>query len=507
MANSLNKSSRYAKIKSFIKDLLHNHKNHNKRYLDAFIIFLVISSVFILIYDVKNHAPLWIYYYDIYFISFVFLLEYLLRLWVLNDTRLYIIEEYRESDYLGIKFSAWHAIKKSLLEKLSYMSTPAAIIDLLAIFPAYRELRVLRLFILFRVFKLLKYSKNIAQFTEVLTSKKFELLTLMLLLAFVVTSAGIALYILEEQINPKITSLFDALYLALVTMSTVGYGDIYPVTNEGKVIAMMSIVSGITLISFATSVIVTAFSEKLTELKDDRIIEQIQKSKKFLIICGYGQLTKMFLRQEEEKEHNYIILDKDQEKVDMAMANGYNAIKADASRHEVLDMLVIKQCNITVLCLTNSDVENIYITLSAKIIDPTIEVIARANDSELYNKFVRAGADHILMPNSVANTMLISAIIQPTIYKAVDSMLTSKNIAKIDEMILHEGNKLINQRVEDIDFKSYKLLLIGIQRGEDTPFMLNPQDDIIFEKNDIIILMGRSMSQKHFADIYLGGNR
>jgi len=507
IAKSLDNSPRYIDTKKFIKDILYDERNPYKKYFDLFIIFLIISSVFILIYGVKHHVAKWVDDYDIYFVSSVFLMEYLLRLWVLNDTRLLIIKEYREADYLNIEFSAWSAIKKSFLEKFSYMLTPVALIDLLAIFPAYRPLGILRLFVLFRVFKLLKYSKNITQFTEVLAAKRFELLTLIALLAFVVTTAGIALYVLEEQINPNITSLFDALYLALVTMSTVGYGDISPVTNEGKVIAMVSIISGLGLISFVTSVIVTAFSEKLIELKENRIVEQIQKSKQFLIICGYGQLTKMFLRQEESKEYNYIILDKNQEKVDLAIADGHNTIKADASRHEVLDKLVLKEYDVTILCLTNSDIENIYITLGAKIVDPTVEVIARANDEALYDKFVRAGADHILMPNSVANTMLISAITQPTIYKAVDSILTSKNIAKIDEMILYEGNNLINQRVEDIDFKSYKLLLIGIQRGKETPFMLNPEDDVIFEKNDVIILMGRSMSHKHFANIYYGSKR
>ncbi len=283
-----------------------------------------------------------------------------------------------------------------------------------------------------------------------------------------------------------------------------GYGDVSPVTHEGKVIAMLSIVSGIILISFATSVIVSAFSEKLDELKEDRIIEEIKKSKKFLIICGYGQLTKMFLRQEKDLDHNYIILDKNQEKVDTAISNGYSAIKGDASRHEILRKLIPEESHVIVLCLTNSDIENIYITLGAKVVDPSIEVIARANDDTLYNKFLRAGADHILMPNSVANTMVVSAITKPTIYKTIDSVLTAKNIAKIDEMILYEGSKLINQRVEDIDFKAYKLLLIGIQRGKDNPFMLNPADDVIFEKNDVIILMGRNVSHKHFAEIYFG---
>jgi len=502
IASRLDHSKRYYRTKTYIDDLLNNPDNPYKKYIDSLVIFLIVSSVAILIYEVKHPVPHWMDIYDIYVVSFVFLVEYLLRLWVHNDIRTGIIQEHRDAQYLNREFRPWVPLKRSLAEKLNYMMTPAAIIDLLAIFPAYRPLRVLRLFILFRVLKLLRYSKNIKQFMEVLANKRFELLTLLLLLVFVVMTAGIALYVLEEQINPNIDSLFDALYWSLVTISTVGYGDISPVTDEGKVISMLIIISGIAMISFSTSVIVSAFSEKLSELKENRIVEQINKSDKFLVICGYGQLAKMFLRQEEGLEHNYIILDKDQERVDAAISDGYDAIRADASRHETLVKFSVDYSKITMLCLTNSDVENIYITLNAKIVDSKIEVIARANDSALYNKFVRAGADHILMPNSVANTMLLAAISQPVMHKAVLAILTGKNIAKVDEMTLYDDNILIGKMVKDVDFKSMKLLLIGIQRGKNSPFMLNPPKDEVFQSGDIIIMMGKKISHAHFRDIY-----
>ncbi len=83
-----------------------------------------------------------------------------------------------------------------------------------------------------------------------------------------------------------INSLFDAIYWALITISTVGYGDISPKTPEGRIVSMIIIISGIAMISFVTSVIVSAFSEKLDELKENRIIEKINKSKEFIIICG-----------------------------------------------------------------------------------------------------------------------------------------------------------------------------------------------------------------------------
>jgi voltage-gated potassium channel len=256
------------------------------------------------------------------------------------------------------------------------------------------------------------------------------------------------------------------------------------------------------MISFATSVIVSAFSEKLSELKENRIIEQINKSKEFLVICGYGQLTKMFLRQKGGTDYNYIILEKDQVKVNDALKDGYDAIQADASRYETLSKFSMDHSKIMVLCLTNNDIENIYITLNAKSISTKIQVIARANDAALYNKFERAGADHILMPNSVANTMLLTAISQPVMYKAVHAILTGKNIARIDEIILYKDNILIGKRVGEIDFKKMKLLFIGIQRGVNTCFMLNPPPNEVFQKGDVILIMGRQVSLNYFREIY-----
>jgi len=107
----------------------------------------------------------------------------------------------------------------------------------------------------------------------------------------------------------------------LSQVTTVGYGDISPVTIYGKIVSFVIVIMGITMISFATSVIVSAFSERLDELKEDRVAEQLTLNKEFLIICGYGQISKIFLREylqsferEEKEALPYIILDKDPRK-------------------------------------------------------------------------------------------------------------------------------------------------------------------------------------------------
>jgi voltage-gated potassium channel len=496
----LHNSRRYHRIKEAVRDLFTNYENPYKKYLDFTIIFLILSSVFILIYEVKHPVPAWVDDYDIYFVSGVFLLEYLLRLWISSDLTEDLVREYEEASFVGREFRVWRALGRGLRKKLAYMLTPSAIIDLLAILPAYRPLRVLRILVLFRFLKLLRYTRSINQFVEVLANKRFELLTLVILLVFVVFTGGIALYVLEETINPNITNLDDALYWSLVTISTVGYGDISPVTDPGRMIAGFIILFGIAMISFATSVIVSAFSEKLDQLKEERIIDEVNKSEEFLIICGYGQMTKMFFRQKDASEYNYIILDKDPERVAEAVHDGYDAIVDDASRHETLARFNTRSAKVTVLCMSGDDVENIYIALNAKSIDPTIRVVARASSKALVTKYRRAGVDHILLPNENASTMMSVAILRPTMYKAIHAIFTGQNLAQLEEIPVYPHSLLAGERVGAIDFRSYRLVLIGVQRRNEGKFLFNPSEDLVLEEGDILLVMGHHMSVSYFLE-------
>ena len=494
------RSKRYHRIKHTLREVLTNEKNPYKKFVDIGIVFLILSSVFLLVFEVQHTLPHWVDVYDVYVVSILFGIEYVLRLWVQDSVTERIVRAYRDAQYLNRPFDARKPIKEALKAKWDYIKKPSSLIDLLAIIPAYRPIRILRIFVLFRFLKLLRYAKSINQFTEVLKNKRFELYTLLLLLLFVVFTAGIAIYVLEENINPNVHTLFDGLYWALVTISTVGFGDISPVTTEGRVISMLIIISGIAMISFATSVIVSAFSEKLDEVKAMRIVERINKSESFLIICGYGQMAKMFFRQGHIDERDYIILEKDPVRVKEAQKDGYHVIQEDASRSEVLKRFNVKHANITVLCLTSSDVENIYITLSAKSLSRDIKVIARASSRSMVKKYEHAGADHILLPHEVVNNMLHIAITQPTMYKALHAVLTGEDIAQIYEIHLAEFPALSGKRADEVDFDRFRLLYMGVHRQG--KFVFNPKRDMLFEKGDVVLVIGRRVGIEYFKERY-----
>ena len=240
-------------------------------------IVMVMSSVVLLIYsETHDLGPNALVFEQA--VIFLFIVEYILRAWLYSDHHPTLIERYERCDFLNIPFSLTRVLADFAKEKWRYVSSPFAIIDLLAILPGYRPLRLLRVFMIFRLFKLFRYSSSIKVFVDVLSSKRFELYTLAIFFGFLVFIASTALFHFEnEKAGGMLTNLYDAAYLAIVTISMVGYGDISPITPQGRFVTIIMIMAGLGVLAFFTSIIVAAFSEKMDNLRENRVYAEIEK--------------------------------------------------------------------------------------------------------------------------------------------------------------------------------------------------------------------------------------
>ena len=507
LAYSIKTSERHHLSKRFCYDLLENPKSKIKPYFDIFMITLVMSSVFILIHEVKNESNLWSIYFENFVVS-IFLCEYLLRGWIYSDMHHIIIEHHENTKYLGQPFSLTKVIGQILKNKLAYIFSPSAIIDLLAILPSYRPLRILRVFLIFRLFKLLRYSQSIQMFTGILKSKQFELTTLAIFMGFLVFIASTAIYIFEHQsVGGQINTLYDAFYWAIVTISTVGYGDIVPISTGGRLVTSALIISGLGVLAFFTSIIVAAFSEKMSEFQEDRVKSTIEKSKNSIILCGFGRVGQEIAQQLSENKKEFIVIDPDKQHADLAVQKGYITLNEDASKNSTLLHAGINHGAKTVLCVTGDDVINVYITLTSRHLNPDINIISRANRDDNVKKLYQAGANHIVQPFSIAGLLASEHIGQPVAFDAIQGILHQQKNGQIDALPILKKCFLAGLTIEQAQLSQYKTSLLGVisanpshekrrnrYKLRNQHFYFNPEPSFILHDGDILVLLGRQLS-------------
>ena len=487
-------SKRYQKIKSKVNEILNDPSSKIKSYFDYFMIFLVLTTVLILILEIKHKLPEWIYLYESFAI-FIFILEWLARLWVSSNFHLDIINAYEKYELKNIKSSSWMILKPALMNKLRFIISPMSIIDLLAILPSYRPLRVFRFFLLFRLFKVFRYTQNANFFLKIFKEKRFEFYTLFVIFAFMVFFASTVIYIFEGGgINEKIDTFFDAIYWAVITISTVGFGDITPQTNEGKFVTIFLILGGVGIISFMTSIITTSMTEKLEEVKSLHVINEISKLKKYILVCGYGKMGKVLCEELHRADEPFVVIDPDEDEINRANANGYLALCEDASNMEILKKIKCDEKLKYAVALTDDDALNLSIVLSLKALNPDVEIFSRLNDIKLSKNLEIAGAKEEVFPYKVAARAAYKYYRQPIAFSAVDNILLERYDPIIDEIEIINESYANGKKISKIGVKKHNLKVMGVIRcSEGAKLYFNPKvDEFVLKEHDVLVVIGDS---------------
>ncbi|MFA5454335.1 MAG: ion transporter [Sulfurimonas sp.] len=497
----LNTSETYQHKKRFFYDILENDRFQYKKYFDIFMIILIFSSVIILIVEVKSEMNIYLKFFNVYVISFIFSVEYLLRFWISSSVSEIIISRSEHATALGRKFYLYKAIISVVKAKLNFVFSIRAIIDLLAILPFFHELRLLRLFVLFRVFKLFRYTKSFQTFTSVLSTKKFEFFILLMFSSVVVFVSSVLIYVMEVQ-NPKspVNTFFDALYWSIVTISTVGYGDIVPVTTEGRTVAVFVIIAGISVLAFTTSIIVSAFTEKLDEIREIKTIDNIRKLKHFYLICGYESVAQEVAKKLKSSKISIIVLDEDIDRINSAKKDGLIAINYDPGNVESYKKIGV-DLNMqvdSILCLRENDVENVYTTLTVRSINKDVNIISLLMDDANRNKLKFAGANEILYPKGLVGMISKELIGRPVAFEVIHALRNDYYGVDVEEILVDDRISQNLVHVRELNNVKFRVVLLGIYKKETKRFFFNPMEETLLESGDYLLVIGNSAFIREF---------
>ena len=498
----LNTSIWYQKKRRFFYNILENDDYKYKKYFDIFMMILILLSVSILIYEVKKDAHDYLNFFSTYIISIIFFIEYLLRLWVHSSISKVIIHQDDYSDLLGKDFDFSFVFKRIVKDKLSYIFSIRAIIDLLAIMPFFHELRLLRIFVLFRVFKLFRYAKSINMLTSIITSKKFEFFTLAMFASIVIFVSSVLIYVIEaSNPNSQIDTLYKAFYWSIVTISTVGYGDVVAVSPEGQFIAVVVILSGISVIAFTTSLFVSAFTEKLDDIKEVKTIQDVSKINRLHIICGYENIAAEVAKKLIKDNQNVIVLDESKERVETAKEDGLKALNynpGNIDSYKKLNIDISTQVK-AILCLREDDVENVYTALTARSLDSNVYIMSLLMNSVNRKTLLHSGVDELLYDKEFVGLLAREYVGQPVAFEAINALRSGDTPINLNEIAITD--RIIDNfaTVGELENVRFRVVLLGIHKKSSGRFFFNPINSTLLETGDFLLVVGNSMFIREFS--------
>jgi voltage-gated potassium channel len=286
---------------------------------------------------------------------------------------------------------------------------------------------------------------------------------------------------------------FDAFYMTLITMTTVGYGETHPLSHAGRVFNSFLIIFGVTTIFIAIgamtqTIIEREFGEAIGQRRNKRMIDKL---KDHYIICGFGRVGRGAAAELQHANVPFVVVDNNPDRVEKAMLAGMLAVAADSTRDETLRLVGIDRARGLVSALA-TDADNLFVLLSAKGLNPQIYVAARAAEEGAEAKMRRAGADAVFAPYSITGHRLAQALLRPHVVQFLD--FTTKDIGMdiaIEQVRVSEHSPMASHSIKEMQIgRDVGVIVMAIRKG-DGRMMFNPGADTRVDAGDHLIVMGR----------------
>jgi len=287
----------------------------------------------------------------------------------------------------------------------------------------------------------------------------------------------------------------DSLYLTIITVATVGYGDMVPHHPAGKLLTVVLVLVGVSFVMYMFGKIVEAMVEGgLREILGKRQMKkQLSQLNNHYIVCGHGRIGSVICQLLQENNKTFVVIEKNPDEIQKILAKDYLEIEGEASQDDILQQAGIERA-LALISVVSSDADNVFITLTAKGINPNIMVMARSSGEKgAEKKLKRAGADKVVSPYFLGGRRMAQSILRPNITDFIDLAIYSHDMGLRLEEILVTENAFINGKnlIESNLRQKYNIIVIAIKRtGEEMSF--NPTPESMLLAGDILIVLGKA---------------
>jgi voltage-gated potassium channel len=289
---------------------------------------------------------------------------------------------------------------------------------------------------------------------------------------------------------------FDAFYMTLITISTVGYEEVHPLTFQGRIFNSFLIFFGVTVLLLAVGGMTQVIIElELTQyFGKRRTRKMIDKLKDHIIVCGFGRVGRGAAHELKRAGVPFLIVDKSEDRVEWAIRDGMLGVLADATDDETLRQAGVLRAKGLIATL-QSDADNLFVILSAKALKPSLQVSARVASEQSEKKMRLAGADHVFAPYDMTGNRMAQVMLKPHVFQFID--FTTKGMGLdvgIEQFSVSSSCEIASKSLAESKIRSELGVIVLAIRKSDGRMLFNPPAEAEINGGDFLIVMGEAAS-------------
>ena len=309
---------------------------------------------------------------------------------------------------------------------------------------------------------------------------------------------GTAGYMLLED-----WKLFDALYMTVITVSTVGFSEVHQISQAGRLFTILLVFFGVGFSLYIAAAVVQFMVEGRIRLilGRRRLEKKISRMKNHYIVCGYGRIGRVVCRNLKRKPFDLVVIEKNPELISAMDTDGVLYVSGDAADEENLLRAGIKRAKGLIAVLA-SDTDNVFLVLTARQLDPDLLIIARGSQEESKSKLRAAGANTVESPYDIGAASMAQRIIRPTVTSFLDLAFAHKRKdIQMEEIPVSASSDLVNVMLKDTGIRQkYNLIIIAIKKPGKS-MLYNPSFEAMIEMGDTIIAVGEEANLQELERI------
>jgi voltage-gated potassium channel len=312
---------------------------------------------------------------------------------------------------------------------------------------------------------------------------------LAVLMALVVIAGGTAGYVVIEDWNA-----WDAFYMTMMTVTTVGYREVHPLSRAGQVFTTAVMVAGVGTLFYTASLLMALLVEgelhqRFQRRRLDRMIDNLANH---FIVCGFGRMGTIIAEEFQRQGAPFLIVDRDSDRVQAALEAGFVAVEADASNEDVLKRVGILRAR-GLIAAVGTDAENVYTVLSARLLRPDLFIVGRAESEDARRKLTRAGADRAISPYQIGALQIAQTALRPAVVDFMQLATSSENLdLNMEQVRIESQSPLAGKSILETNLRQrFGVVVVGIQRA-DGRMEFNPAPEILMQAGDYLVVLGRA---------------